>query len=80
MPELEKMKMQYSADAVRPDELVEKTLTFQIVEDGQAIHTLARVSFAYSPLVDTDACMKMETLAHDIATEARRIILSAPRE
>lgn len=74
------MKELHLADATRPDEMVEKTLTFQIVEDGQAIHTLARVSFAYSPLVDTDACMKMETLAHDIATEARRIILSAPRE
>jgi len=78
--ENQSMKELHLADAVRPDELVEKTLTFQIVEDGQAIHTLARVSFAYSPLVDTDACTKMETLAHDIATEARRIILSAPRE
>ncbi len=73
-------KNQSTADATRPDEMVEKTLTFQIVEDGQAIHTLARVSFAYSPLVDKDDCIKMETLAHDIATEARRIILSAPRE
>jgi hypothetical protein len=78
--ENQSMKELHLADATRPDEMVEKTLTFQIVEDGQAIHTLARVSFAYSPLVDTDACMKMETLAHDIATEARRIILSAPRE
>jgi hypothetical protein len=69
-----------TADAVRPDELVEKTLTFQIVEDGQAIHTLARVSFAYSPLVDSDACTKMEALIYNLASEARRIILSSSPE
>lgn len=73
-------KTQPLADAVRPDELVEKTLTFQIVEDGQAIHTLARVSFAYSPIVDTETCDKLEKLIHSLAAEARRIILSSSPE
>ena len=74
------MKELHLADAVRPDELVEKTLTFQIVEDGQAIHTLARVSFAYSPMMSAETCTEMETLVYDLASKARRIILSAPRE
>ncbi|MFA7028594.1 MAG: hypothetical protein WC163_11545 [Sulfurovum sp.] len=74
------MKELHSADATRPDEMVEKTLTFQIVEDGQAIHTLARVSFAYSPMMSAETCTEMETLVYDLASKARRIILSAPRE
>lgn len=71
------MKTQPIADATRPDELVEKALSFQITEEGETIHTLARVSFAYSPMVDTDTCDKLEKLIYHMATEARKIILSA---
>ena len=69
-----------TADATRPDEMVEKTLTFQIVENGSAIHMMAKVSFAYSPMMSAETCTEMETLIYDLASKARRIILAAPRE